>query len=219
MKRFGLVLSASILLVACGEEAATEPVEIEETLEDTEVEPEEAEVDQNTEFTVEPEEPVGTQDPVEFADKTNEVDLYVNGEHQMKIVNRYSNEETDENGFNHVSFKGYDYKFAVLGVEDNYGEEMIILAGETENGTGDPVAFNSDVEIITSNQEQVQSYTAVGESEPNVKQKAFIPVDLEFGLPESLTMTMQPPLKEIEADVSYEEGHYGEPIELKFTKE
>lgn len=52
-----------------------------------------------------------------------------------------------------------------------------------------------------------------------IKQKGFATVLLEYGEPNSFTMYIQPPLKEMEKDLEYKEGHCGEPVELFFSKE
>ncbi|PID22474.1 hypothetical protein CSV61_02180 [Sporosarcina sp. P3] len=203
MKKYLLLPTLALLLAACGSEDSQEPMQESE----------------QPDVIIEDEEVEGmyTSDPVEFADKDSDL-IYQSGEMNLEIVARYKNDDTDSNGFNTVSFDGYDYKFAVVAIE-GFGEKpTIAVLGETENNTEDSVAFNSDVEIVTDKGDQERSYDGVGRSEPGVKKKAFITVDIEYGVPDSFKLTMQPPMKEVGED-QYEEGHYGEPKVFEFEKE
>lgn len=209
MKKISLLVSVVLLLAACGEERT-------ESNETQNAQPSEEQV--STEEPVE--EPEFTEDPLEIGNKNSGYDLFLlDGYTEYKVVGYYSTNETDENGFNSVSFKGYDFTFSVLAVEDTAtGDQYIATAGETENNTEDNVQFNVDMIIVTDTQDQTNNEGAIGESQPNVKQKGFILAPLTYGIPESFTLTLDPPFKSI-GDYQYEEGHYGEPIEFSFTKD
>ncbi len=203
MRKYLLLPTLALLLAACGND-------------DTE-KPEHENVQPETASTAEEVEDMYTSDPVEFATKDSNL-IYQDGAMELKILARYENDETDADGFNHVSFGGYDYKFSVVAIEGFGDNPKIAVLGETENNTEDSVAFNSDVEIVTDKGDQERSYDGVGQSEPGVKKKALITVDIEYGVPDSMKMTMQPPMKEVGED-QYEDGHYGESMKFEFIKQ
>lgn len=194
MKKLLFVLLLLLFLVACGNESDAED---SENLEEAE-----------TKTTT-----------IEFGDFNNDLNSYTDemGE-TYSIVEKYKSDESADNGFNEVSYDGYNYKFSVLAVEDE-NQEYIALVGETENNTENSIHFNSDTEIITDTQEQAESdfLYAVGESAPSVITEAFILIPINRGIPESFSLELDTPW--IVYD-SGEQGDYiGEPIELEFHKE
>lgn len=209
MKRISILLIAILALVACGDEETAEPTEtapIEESVETEEVEVVE-------EITT-------TEDPMEIANKNSEYELFIDENYtEYQVVGRYFSESSKEDGFNDVSFKGYDFTYSVLALQDTItGDEFVAIVGETVNNTEEIVQFNADTEIVTDTQEQANSQDGVGESQPTVKKKAFITIPLEYGIPNSFDMTLDAPFKSV-GEYQYEEGHFGESVKLSFTKE
>lgn len=207
-----MVLSTSFLLAACGEEAV-------ETSKVTETQPAAAETEPIEEVeTVE--EIAYTEDPLEIAKKSSEYELFIDKNYnEYQVMGRYISDSSNEEGMNDASFEGYDFTFSVLALQDTMtGDEYVAIAGETVNNTQDTIQFNADTEIVTDTQEQTTSVDGVGETQPNVKKKAFVVIPLEYGIPNSFDLTLDAPFKTV-GEYQYEEGHYGEPLKLKFTKE
>jgi len=219
----GLSLSAALFLAACG--GGAEETTDETTSANATEQPQESGEDlsqsewmaQNHPDIME-DTPKVTDDPIEFADFSNELNTYLEGMNEYTIVEQYTSDESDESGLQTVSFNAYDFTFSVSAAEDDQGEEYLVVSGETENNTEDTVQFNADIQFITDTQEQTEVSYAAGESEPTVKQKVFLYAPLEYGVPSSFTVTIEPPFKSV-GDNRYEEGHYGEPVELEFNKE
>lgn len=228
MKRWTLVVIAMLSLAACGNEETAEPVNVEGTIEDTVTEPAEdaIELQEDTVPAEEAEVPMeeessatASDDPLEVGNKNSGFDTYSYGFNEYKVIERYMSEQADENGFATVDFNGYRVSIAVALVEDINGARMIGLFGETENQTPDTVQFNAEIELVTDTQEQTTvDGGLVMNTRSGIKQKGFATAPLEYGEPNSFTMYIQPPLKEVEKDISYEEGHYGEAVELFFQK-
>ncbi|MDJ0331127.1 hypothetical protein [Planococcus sp. S3-L1] len=216
MKKVSFFLLTGLLLTACGDETTEEPTE-----EVTETMPAEGTTERvETEDVEIVEEIPVTEDPMEIANKNSEYELFLDENYnEYQVVGRYTSEDTNDEGFNEVSFKGYDFTYSVLALQDTVtGDEFVAIAGETVNNTQETVQFNADAEIVTDTQEQASTQDGVGESQPTVKKKAFVTIPLEYGIPNSFEMTLDAPFKSI-GDYQYEEGHFGESVKLSFTKE
>lgn len=224
MKRLSFILIAALLLTACGEDEVAEPViepKVEEVAAevttdeselDTFVEENNAQLDDEGYF-------VETTDPLEAGDKTNGIVVYNDSGEYFIIKEWYVSEDSDDKGFNAIDFDSFTFNFSVALAENVNEEEVIVLFGETENQTEDEVQFNAEVEIITDNQDQVEfGMGMITRTKPNVKEKGFTVAELEYGTPDEFTMTIQAPLKSV-GDEEYEEGHYGDAVELEFSKE
>lgn len=239
MKRLAIILLGSILLAACSND---EPIDKEEALQENqevegadEAEPKEDEYELNEEVLaslddetlkfVEEKKPQldddgyfeMTDDPMIAGDKSNRILLFDSDEYGFYVVKEwYINENTDENGFNEIDFDGYKVKFAITLVEDEHDEESIGVFIETENTTEDTVQYNADMEFVTDTQDQLTTNEGIGDSKPNVKLKGFTHAKINYDTPKSFTVTIDGPYKEVD-DYGYEEGHYGDPIDMEFT--
>lgn len=190
MKKLLFVLLLSLFLVACGNDA-----EGNQILEDTKT------------------------TTMEFGDFDNDLNSYTDemGDNYI-ITEKYKSNESADNGFNKISFDGYDYKFSVLAVESE-SQEYIALVGETENNTENSVQFNSEAEIITNTQEQSTSdfLYAVGESAPTVITDAFILIPINRGIPESFSLEINNPW--VVLDNGEQGGYIGNNVQMEFHKE
>lgn len=205
MKKGIVLILIVLLLSACGSDETNAGDEMgDKSVNTTEVEPqEELQITDNT---------------MEFADQTNDINFYDDGLYQYEIIATYGHDKADEKGINEIPFEDYIYRFSVMAVKATETEqEYIVFVGETENNTEDNIQFNSDIEIVTSNKEQSVSETAVGETNPGVIEEAFILIPIDRGVPDSFTLEMQPPW--IAYD-NLEQGDYvGNIIQSEFHKE
>ena len=159
-----------------------------------------------------------TTDAMAVGSKDNKASIIENDYGQTyEIVNWYVSDDTDDEGFNEMDFKGYKVKFSMAAVKDEEGNEYIGFFAETENTTDRPVHYNGDMEIVTDNQDQTYNDDGIGSSEPGVKIKGFSAAPLEYGTPESFTVTFEPPY--LDNNGSYSEGGFGDNIEMEFKKE
>lgn len=162
-----------------------------------------------------------TDDPMQAGNKNNGIKVFnISDVFTYQIKDWYVNDDTDDDGFNEIDFEGYSVKFAMVSVEDTAENESIGVFVETENDTDKETYFNMDMEFITDTQEQTHSGNGVGESKPGEKIKGFVLASLDNDAPDSFIVTIDPPFKLVgESAFDFEEGHFGEPVELKFTKE
>lgn len=204
MKKLLYLLMFSLLVVAgCSSEETSEEQE-------SDIE-EHSDIEQQDDDTI-------SDDPLEVGNKNNDINKIEYNYETYKVVDWYSNSDTNDDGFNTVDFNGYTFDFSFAVVEDEEGEQYIGMFGETENKTNDVVQFNADMEFLTDTQDQTELEDGIGKSKPKVKLKGFSVAPLEYGVPESFKVTIDPPFKEKGED-EYMEGDFGEPIELEFTKE
>ena len=163
------------------------------------------------------EEGTSTEDVMEFV--TNDhYDTFTRYLEEYQDIGTYVNDETNEEGFNEIDFDGFQVKFAFKLLEDkNSGEEIIGFIAETENNTDNLVAFNADMEILTSEQEQTEVKRGLGQTNPGEILSDLLIVPLDDGTPDSFTVILDPPLKGNDNN-GYEKGHFGDPIEMEFHK-
>lgn len=204
-----IMLVSGLLLTACGNE---EP-------KDEDAMGEEDVMSQSAEFTEAQSESNTSNDPLEVASKTNDIDTFETDYYETyTIVDRYVTDDTDQEGFSEMDFEGYKVKFSMAAVEDSSGNEYIGFFTETENTTDKPVHYNGDMEIVTDTQDQTTNEDGIGGSKPGVKLKGFSVAPLEYGIPESYTVTFEPPFLAEDENLP-EAGHFGDNIEMEFNKE
>lgn len=235
MKKILLVLlsiTATLTLTACGDDkteepkesddvaVSTEPEDVETQSEETESETESEVDDFIEENDVQLDEDgffVETSDPLEAGDKTNGIVVFNDEFDYTYIIKEwYASENTDEKGFNTMDFDGYEVTYSIALLENTAEEDVIGIFVETENNTDKVVQYNMDLEMLTSEQEQAYSdgTYGIGQSNPGVKTKGFILVELEYDTPDSFTVTFEPPWD----DEDEFNAEIGEPIELEFNK-
>ncbi|PWA08646.1 hypothetical protein DCC39_14505 [Pueribacillus theae] len=159
-----------------------------------------------------------TDDPMEAGNKNNGIEVFNDEwDYTYLIKDWYSNDDTDEDGFNYIDFDGYKVKFSIALLEDTEEKNVIGVFAETLNDTDKTVQYNMDMELITDKQEQAQTddMYGIGNSKPGIKTKGFVKVDLEYEVPESFKVTFEPPWDD---EDEFNET-IGEPIESEFTKE
>lgn len=235
MKKLLLLLFSlfvAITLAACGddeeeneqaEETEVESEEVDtEPVEETDEEQEMSEADEFVEENdVQLDEDgfyVETTDPLEAGDRNNGIIVFHDDFDYTYIIKEwYANDDTNEDGFNTMDFNGYEVTYSIALLENTAEEDVIGIFVETENNTDKVVQYNMDLEMLTSEQEQAYSdgMYGIGQSEPGVKTKGFILVELEYETPDSFSVTFEPPWDD--EDEFNEE--IGEPIELEFNKE
>ena len=198
MKRILLLLGVVLLLTACGndetEETSAEPVE--ETDETVQVE--------------------ATSNAMDFADKTNNFTVYDEYLYDYETIARYTHDKEDDRGINEITFDDVTFRFGVLAVEEeDTGDQYIVLAGEAENNTEETVYFAPHAEVVTSEQEQSESYNeGVGDMKPTVIKDAFSMIPIERGVPDSFEIIIYPPYTDDD-----EHKDIGTPIKAEFTLE
>ncbi|GIO23924.1 hypothetical protein [Oceanobacillus sp. J11TS1] len=185
MKKLFLALLLTTLLAACGSDDAekdvnadAEPRELEET--DSGIE------DGKTLNT--------TDDPMEII-TDDQYDAFVDGAAEYKVVGKYTNEETDENGMVTVEKDGYTAKFAFIIVENSDGEELVYMMGEHENDNPDSDRIGIfGVDIKTSEKETIADAIGTDFIEPDTRAKFAESIYFEYGVPESFEFTMKEPI-------------------------
>lgn len=198
------MIASALLLAACGSndtEKAEEPVAVDQ-------------VDESAEGEVMD----VTDDPMEAGNKNGKIEVFNDDfDYTYLIKEWYSTDDTDEDGFNIMDFDGYEVKYSMALMENTEGENVIGVFAETENNTDKVVQYNMDLEMITGNQEQTSSDSlyGIGSSNPGVKTKGFILVELDYDAPESFVVTFEPPWE----DEGGSNEDIGEPIELEFSIE
>lgn len=223
MRKYLIILSLILVLIlgACGSdpepseteaEIETEP-EIEHNEEVQEfIEKNNVKLDEDGYFEE-------TNDPLEAGNKNNGIVVFNNDEYGDTYIIKqwYTNDDTDDDGFNHIDFDGYKVKFAVALMEDVDEEDTIGFFVETENNTDKTIQYNMDMEIITDEQEQTNTddMYAIGDSKPGIKTKGFVKANLDYDTPEEITITFEPPWD----DEDEFNAEVGTPIELEFSLE
>mgnify|MGYP001293282526 FL=1 len=202
VKRFMGIGVLLLIMAGCGEQPAEETANEETTKDETTVE----------DFQTEENE---TTDPMIAGSKAEETNIMASGVKRHEIQAWYTSEETNENGFTTITFDDYTVTFSLALVEDEEGNEAIGMFGETENDTGETIAFNNDTELVTDQKDQTEFNTGLTmETKDGVKEKGFAWAELEYGKPETFTLYMEPPLVEV-AEHEYED-YTEEAIEMEF---
>lgn len=212
-----LIMLLSVLLImlaACGNEEVQQEPNNDEVMEENEEETnesEEVEMDDNGMLEQ-------TADPLEAGNKSNGVNVFEDEWSNIYLVKKwYSNDDTDEEGFNTMDFDGYEVKFSVVLLEDENEDEVIGFFVETENNTDKLIQYNMDMELLTDEQEQAypDDMYGIGESKPDIKTKGFTKVNLDYDTPDSFEVTFEPPWD----DESEFDDAVGESIETEFEME
>lgn len=203
MKKYLLMLLSFVLisLVACGndEESQTEEQETHEATQQ--------DVEMDDDGMLEQ-----TNDPMEAGGKSNGVNVFEDDWSNIYLVKEwYSNDETDEDGFNTMEFGEYKVKYSVALLEDESEEDVIGFFVETENNTDTTVQYNMDME---SSELTPDDLYGIGDSRPGDTLKGFIKADIE-DTPDTLEITFEPPWD----DEDEFNAEIGEPIELEFSLE
>ncbi len=216
MKKLLILLIAAMFLVACGSSD-------DEVVEDTEIDkPDEAEAEEPVEDVEEVEVAVDengmleeTEDPLEAGNKNNGIEVFNDGYGEIFLIKDwYTNENTDEDGFNVVDFEGYEIRYAITLVETIEEEDVIGVFAEVENGTEHELQFNDAFMFVTDTKDQTELEHGIQINKPDTKSKFFNYATLEYGTPEELTVEIYPPFADGESELI----DIGETVELEFTK-
>ncbi|AKG05533.1 hypothetical protein AAV35_012755 [Salimicrobium jeotgali] len=224
MKNVLFVLLIGALLSACGngeESESSSASTNEENAEQTES-MENAEATQSEETEAEPQ--TSSDDPLEVANKNNDYDTLINGMNEEKILYRFVNEDTGDDGMNNITFDDYEVKYALALTEDINGDKSITMMGEQMNNGDAPLFSVEDTEFITDQQEQTTFATGeFGNMDPGIREKTHFQTYLDYEDPESFTMTFYEPLTEQEnsewfSNTNGDESQLNK-VELEFHKE
>lgn len=208
MKKLSILMFAALLLTACSNNDKQQGSVNQET--------EETDASAGEQGVAEQ----GTDDPMEFAKQDSGYGVFYNGANEERIIYRYENEDTDENGLNTIEFDDYTMTFALALVEDINGEHSITIYGEQENKGKVDLMNPVDTTFVTDKQEKTTFSTGdVGRVEAGLKNKVHFGTYLDFEDPESFNMKMFRPITSEKND----EWGYGdegdlESIELEFKK-
>lgn len=217
MKRLLLAIGITLLLVACGGETTSQEEQPVPEGDDM-AQPEETE-------------PVTTDDPLEFADKTTEDMVFVDGANEYIIENYYVNDETDERGFNTYEEDGFTFRYALVETANladaEQGEEPereIQIFGEVINDTDVDHYFIDRLLIKTDDNEATSvQFGLNGAGAANEKNKFNDKFPLEYEIPESFTFTILDPTFDESDEANWnEDGSTKEPdvvYESEFHKE
>lgn len=159
---------------------------------------------------------IATEDPIVAGDINDGHIVYEGDYGDVYLVkDRYKNDETDEDGFNHVSFDDYEVKYAVALLEDLSENESIGVFVETENGTEDTIQYDIDA-LIKTDEEEIETdvLSGVDDSEPGDILKGFAIAGLDYNPSDEIEITFEQPL--IITDGNDEE--MSEEVTEKFTK-
>jgi len=158
-----------------------------------------------------------TEDVMEFA-KNDQYDTFIRYLEEYKDIGTYVHDDSDDIGFNEIEFDGFHVNFVFKLLEDQgNGEQVIGFIAETENNSGDEVAFNADMEIQTSNGEQTEALQGLGTTEQGQSTSGLLLVPIEDGVPDSFVVKFERPFRDI-VD-GQQSGHLGEEIEMEFQKQ
>lgn len=204
MKKLLMLLFASILLAACGNDGKDETIQTKiDEIEKEDTETEEVQVE-------------STKDPLEAGNIKNNTLAFEDEFGEMFLLKDwFTNDKTNEEGFNQVSFDEYEITYALVLIEDFEGNDLIGVFGEVENNTDEEVQFNDSFLFVTDKKEQTELEHGIRNNKPNTKEKIFNYAKLEYDTPTNVEVEVLPPFIDGESELI----DLGESQEFIFTLE
>lgn len=204
MRKLLVLLLASVLLVACSNDGKDEADQTNlDGIEKEDTETEEVHVE-------------STKDPLEAGNIKNNTSAFEDEFGEMFLLKDwFTNDKTNEEGFNQVSFDEYEITYALVLIEDFEGNDLIGVFGEVENNTDEEVQFNDSFLFVTDKKEQTELEHEIRNNKPNTKEKIFNYAKLEYDTPTNVEVEVLPPFTDGESELI----DLGEPQEFTFTLE
>ncbi|CEI81251.1 hypothetical protein BN997_01069 [Oceanobacillus oncorhynchi] len=165
--------------------------------------------DNESELTEEEEtEDVSTDDPLAFADKTDEnAKVLIDGMNEYVIESYYVSDDTDEQGFNTYEDGEFLMRYAIVETEniaeaEVQGERRLMILGEIINNTDQDYHFDKNRFFIKTdeNEESSLSFDLNGAWRANQKSKFIDDFPLEYDIPEAFALTIIDPSLEGDGD-------------------
>lgn len=168
--------------------------------------------------------PNTTNDPLEFADKTTDDIILVDGANEYELKNYYVNDDTGEDGFNVYEEDDFAFRYALVETEniadvESHGNRQVKILGEIVNDTDETYYFDHML-IKTDDKESSEvNFGLNGAGAADEKNKFLDGFDLEYDVPDNFMFVLFDPTYQGDFQDDFEEENSPEYVEDDFPYE